>query len=167
MKKRFILGFIFLLTLPSIIYAHTLLLNVFDNEDNTITVEGVFNTGQLANGAQIRLESLLSGKVLYKKRLPDESELTIAIPNEAYQIVLDGGPGHQIIQNGPAPKNGFIKEVKADKKVELSQPRQGNKQWGTALIVTIALAFALLFLTIFISFKNTNKLMLELQKDFK
>ena len=163
MNKKLLINLLLLITMISTSYAHTLLLNVFDNEDNTITIEGVFNTGQLAVGAQIRLEALSNGNILYKERLPDESEITIDIPKEPYQVVLDGGPGHQIVQNGPEPIGGFTKEIKTNKKAKLSQPREGKKQWSLALIVTISLAFTLLFLTIFISIKNTNKLMKQLK----
>lgn len=166
MNKRILINFILLLSLPSFIYAHTLLLNVFDNEDNTITIEGIFNTGEAATGAQIRVEALGSGELLYKKRLPDESELTIEIPVEEYQIVLDGGPGHQVVKMGIAPKNGFSKTVSKEKKAKLSEPRNKNKQWSVALMVTIALAFVLLFITMYISIINSNKLMLQL-KDTK
>jgi hypothetical protein len=152
------------LFLPSLLYAHTLLLNVFDNEDNTITVEGVFNTGQNAAGAQVRLESLMDGKILYKKRLPDDSELTLDIPKEPYQVVLDGGPGHQIIQEGIAPKEGFDTKVTSKtKEVKLSEPRN-KTQLPIEMIISIAVAFVLLFITILISIFNTRKLMSVLKK---
>lgn len=164
MNKKILISFFLIMSLQQMLFAHSLLLNVFDNEDNTITVEGVFNTGETATGAQVRLESLQSGELLYKKRLPDDSELTIKIPDEAYQIVLDGGPGHQIIQAGPSPKGGFIKKTNANKKAKLSEAREGTKQWSLALIISIALAFTLLFITILMSIKNTNLLMKELKK---
>ena len=162
MNKNILISFIFLLSLHQVIFAHSLLLNVFDNDDNTITVEGVFNTGEVATGAQVRLESLANGIVLYKERLPEESELTITIPSENYQIVLDGGPGHQIIEGGPSPKGGFTKQVSENKKAKLSEPREGKKPWSLALVLSIALAFVLLFITILISIKNTNLLIKQL-----
>lgn len=161
-KKITLLLSLFLL--PTFIYAHTLLLNVFDNEDNTITVEGIFNTGQSAPGAQVRLESLITGEVLYTKRLPDESELNIQIPTEPYQIVLDGGPGHQMVQEGISPKGGFSKEITQKKKeIQVSQPKNSVNNMTSAMITSICVAFLLLFLTLFISIKNTNKLMYQLQ----
>lgn len=162
-KKR--LFILILLLLPTFVFSHTLLLNVFDNEDNTINVEGIFNTGQLAPGAEIRLESLNTGEILYKKRLPDESELTIDIPNEPYQIVLDGGPGHQVVNSGIEPKNGFSKQIKKNKKEsKLSQPRTSQQGMTIEMIISVSIAFLLLFLTIFISIRNTNKLMLQLKQ---
>ena len=164
MNKKHILNLIFLLLLPTFMYSHSLLLNVFDNEDNTITVEGTFSTGEAATGAQIRLEALSSGEILYKKRLPDESEVVINIPNEPYQIVLDGGPGHQMIEQGPEPINGFTKSVNENKSVSLSKEEDTINTWSIALTFTISLAFVLLFMTIFISIRNTNILINELKK---
>ena len=163
MYKKNFLSLIFLLILPTFMYSHSLLLNVFNNDDNTITIEGGFSTGEAAPGAQIRIEALASGEVLYKKRLPDESELTIDIPKESYQIVLDGGPGHQMIKEGPAPIDGFTKTTKKTSNTTLSQEEDASNTWSLALIFTVALAFILLFLTIFISIKNTNILMKELK----
>ena len=97
------------------LFAHNLIMNVIDNKDNTITVVGEFSTGEDAAGAMIRLESLVNAEVLYKQRLPQESELTINIPKEPYQIVLDGGPGHTIVKEGIAPLEGFKKEIKERK----------------------------------------------------
>jgi len=163
MNKKNILSLILLLLLPTFMYSHSLLLNVLDNEDNTITVEGIFSTGETAVGAQIRVEALSTGEILYKKRLPDESEVTINIPKEPYQIVLDGGPGHQMIEQGPAPIDGFTKVVQINKNISLSKEEDISSTWSMALIFTISLAFLLLFMTIFISIKNTNMLMNELK----
>ena len=162
MYKKIISLFILILT-PSYLLSHTLLLNVFDNEDNTMTIEGIFNTGQTAPGAQVRLESLVTGKLLYKKRLPDESELTIKIPNEPYQIVLDGGPGHQIIQEGIEPKEGFDTTLTAQSKtVKLSQPRN-TMGLPIEMIISVVVAFILIFITMILSIFNTRKLLVELK----
>lgn len=163
MNKK-ILVFITLI-FPMLTWAHTILLNVFDNEDGTITIEGVFNTGEAASGAQVRLEALNSGTVLYKKRLPDESELTIKIPKEPYQIVLDAGPGHQIVQDGIEPQEGFV--IKKDEKkqeIKLSKARNSNDFWSPAIITTIALAFVLLFISIIISIRNTTRIIEQMNK---
>jgi len=70
MKKILII----LSLLYTVTYAHTLLMNVFDNEDNTITIEGMYSSGKKTIGAMIKIESLVSGKVLFKQRLPEQSE---------------------------------------------------------------------------------------------
>lgn len=145
-------------------YAHTLLLNIFNNEDNTITVEGVYSTGENASGALIRVESLVSGEILYKKRLPQSSELTIDIPKEPYQIVLDGGPGHTIIKDGVPPLEGFEKKLEKKEKAKVTVvPKNTNKQ--SDLYFYFLLIIAMLFiLTIYFSFKNTNKILGEIKQ---
>lgn len=164
MKNKFIVILMFLLT--SFVYSHTLLLNVFDNEDNTITVEGVFSTGETAPGAQIRLESLSSGEILYKKRLPEESELIIDIPKESYKVILNGGPGHQIIKDGISPKEGFQK-LSISKNINVTSSNPSNNKEGISegeiILFSILIALLLLIITIFISIKNTNRLIYELK----
>ena len=163
-KKKVLLLMIFLF--PVFTFSHTLLLNVYDNEDNTINIEGIFNTGQLAPGAEIRIESLISGELLYKKRLPDESELTVDIPKEPYQVVLDGGPGHQVVKKGVPPKDGFSKELtKEIKEVKLSEPRASRQGMTIEMIISVSVAFLLLFITILINIRNTNKLIKVLQNN--
>ena len=149
---------LFITLLHSLLFGHTLLLNVFDNEDNTITVEGVFNTGEMAVGALIRLEALNTGNVLYKKRLPDESELTIDIPKEPYQIVLDGGPGHQVVQNGIAPQEGFSVAINTKKQVQLSQARNGTRPWTLPLVSSLLVVFIVLLATILICKRHTTSI---------
>lgn len=157
-----------ILLLSSQVFSHTLLLNVYDNEDDTISVEGIFNTGQLAPGAEVRLEALVTGELLYKKRLPDESELTIKTPKEPYQVVLDGGPGHQVVKAGIEPKGGFSKEItnisKKTKEVKLSKPRDTMQGMTIEMMISVSIAFILLFITILISIRNTNKLMKQIKE---
>jgi hypothetical protein len=157
--------FILLVTFQSLLFAHSLLLDVFDNEDNTIQVEGIFSTGEPASGAQILLESLIDGKILYKKRLPVEGELTIVIPKEEYQVILNGGPGHKIIKKGIAPKNGFVKKSNSE---EIIFDRVGkNNSRNDIIYYGLTCAFFLLFFTIFISIRNTNKIITILRENTK
>lgn len=150
-------------------HAHILLINVFDNEDNTITVEGIYNTGDLATGAMVRFESLGTGEILFKQRLPIESELTIKVPTEPYQIVLDGGPGHILIKEGIAPLEGFSKEIKE----KVSKKNMGNTlsiaqnntgEWGHTTIFLFCMCLILFGLAIYFSFKNTNKIVNEIRQ---
>lgn len=125
------------------IFAHTLILNVLDNGDDTITIQGVYDTGQSAANAQIRLEALRDGKVLFQQRLPDESELSVKIPTQAYKIILDGGPNHIATKQGIAPKNGFT-----DKKIEKISPKIQNSNLAfliSCIISTILIAFSIFF----------------------
>lgn len=147
------------------LFAHNLIMNVIDNKDNTITVVGEFSTGEDAAGAMIRLESLVNAEVLYKQRLPQESELTINIPKEPYQIVLDGGPGHTIVKEGIAPLEGFKKEIK-EKEVntKLSTAQNANNEWDLITIFFFSLCLILFGLAIYFSNKNTNKILEKLKE---
>lgn len=148
------------------LFAHNLIMNVIDNKDNTITVVGEFSTGEDAAGAMIRLESLVNAEVLYKQRLPQESELTINIPKEPYQIVLDGGPGHTIVKEGIAPLEGFKKEIK-EKEVntKLSTAQNANNEWDLLTIFFFVLCLILFGLAIYFSNKNTNKILEKLKEN--
>lgn len=155
-------------------HAHILLINVFDNEDNTITVEGIYNTGDLATGAMVRFESLVTGEILFKQRLPIESELTIKVPTEPYQIVLDGGPGHILIKEGIAPLEGFSNESKDNKTKEkvskinirntLSIAQNNTGEWNNTIIYLFSICLILFGLAIYFSFKNTNKILKEIKQ---
>lgn len=147
------------------LFAHNLIMNVIDNKDNTITVVGEFSTGEDAAGAMIRLESLVNAEVLYKQRLPQESELTINIPKEPYQIVLDGGPGHTIVKEGIAPLEGFKKEIK-EKEVntKLSTAQNANNEWDLLTIFFFSLCLILFGLAIYFSNKNTNKILEKIKR---
>ena len=164
---KFFLKLLLILILPISINAHSLLLNVFDNEDNTITVEGIFNTGESAAGALIQLTSISSEEIIYEKRLSEESELTIEIPKEPYLIILMGGPGHKITKNGIPPLAGFAKstsDTKEKNKKKRSDKLNIDLSSSTAVNISITSAFILLFLTIFISIRNTNKILKEIKK---
>jgi len=143
-------------------YGHKLLMNVFDNEDNTITVEGLYSSGQKTSGAMIRVESLVSGEVLFKKRFPQESELIINIPSEPYQVVLDGGPGHIVVEKGIAPKEGFSKEIiakmKKNRASTISIAQSSTSEWGNTTILLFSLCLILLSLSIYFSNENTKKI---------
>jgi hypothetical protein len=71
-------------------------------------IEGVFSTGQIAQGAMINIKSLSTNRVLFRKRLSKEGFVTVSIPNEPYFILFDAGPGHKIRREGVIiPKEGF------------------------------------------------------------
>lgn len=149
----------------STLYAHSLLMNIFDNEDNTITVMAEFSTGEKAAGALIRLESLVTGEVLYQKRLPLESELTITIPKEEYQVVLDAGPGHTIVKEGIAPLEGFVNKIQTKNIVKVSQAQKTNHQWSALTTLFFIICMILFLMAIYWSNKNTNKILKQLKSE--
>ena len=83
-------------------FAHTLFMTVEDNEDGTVTVQGMFSTGALGAWVEVRLEDE-KGKVLWKGKTDDYGECTFRKPNVPYTIIMDfgPGPGHQAREEGP------------------------------------------------------------------
>ena len=158
---------VFLLITQMYLFGHSLVLNVFDNGDNTISIEGAFNTGESAAGALVRIELIESGEVIVKQRLSDDEEFTIEIPQFPYNIILDGGPGHTVEKVGIPPQNGFKKvETNTEKPKKEKRPSKASMEVSSshAITISIIIAFILLFATIIISIKNTNKLINELRK---
>lgn len=164
--KKFI-NIVFLILTPIYLFAHSLVLNILDNQDDTITVEGMFNTGESAAGALIKIETLDSGETLFQQRLSDDTEMIIEIPKVPYKVILDGGPGHTAEKEGIPPKAGFQKVEKKEEpqKKKEERPSRNNMQISSSPVITISiiLAFILLFATIIISIKNTNRLINELK----
>ncbi len=161
--KSICLGMMFLLFSVNCANAHSLLLHVLDNEDGTITVQGKFDTGALATGAVVRLETLGSSEIIFEKRMPMESELTVDIPNQPYRIILDGGPGHQAVKEGMAPPQGFT--VKAGKAGTARAPKAAPKhqQLNLPFVICTGAAFCMLGLTLFFCKRNTDRLINELK----
>ena len=105
MKKTvitFLTCFMLVLALHSQVIAHTLYMTVEDNEDGTVTVQGMFSTGAVAVGVEVRLEDE-KGKLLWKGKTDEYGECTFRKPNVPYTIIMDfgPGPGHQAREEGP------------------------------------------------------------------
>jgi len=105
MKKAFtsvLACLILALILNSQAFAHILYMTVEDNEDGTVTVQGMFSTGAIAARVEVRLEDE-KGKVLWKGKTDDDGECTFKIPGVPYTIIMDfgPGPGHQASEEGP------------------------------------------------------------------
>ena len=134
--------FISTILLQLALSAHTLIFDTVDNEDGTMEVVGMFSTGASAQGANLKVISLATDKVIYEKRLPASGSLTIDIPKEAYKLILDSGPGHRLEKVGVIePEDGF-KQI-SSKKI--------NVAFYTTLAICIffiTLAFLIQFLRI-------------------
>ena len=104
--KRTITGLFVCLVLALILnsqaLAHTLYMTVEDNEDGTVTVQGMFSTGAIAASVEVRLEDE-KGKALWKGKTDDYGECTFKKPGVSYTIIMDfgPGPGHQARERGP------------------------------------------------------------------
>ena len=105
MKKTFtslLVCLVLALVLNSHALAHTLFMTVEDNEDGSVTVQGMFSTGATGAGIEVRLEDE-KGKMLWKGKADDYGECTFKKPSVPYTIIMDAGPGpgHQAREEGP------------------------------------------------------------------
>lgn len=146
---------------PLVMYSHSLLLNVNDNKDGTITVSGTLDTGQSAEGALLRIKSLSKDETLYLKRL-SHNNLIIKIPDEPYKVVLEDIDGDEVEKEGIPPLGGFLKKDTKSNKIE-DNKQVKNESCSLAIIVSVIVAFILLLLSILVSINNTRKLMREIQ----
>ena len=88
------------LAIGSTALAHTLFMSVTDNEDGTILIEGMYSTGAVASKTPVRVEND-QGKLLFQGETDMDGELEFNKPEQAYVIILDGGEGHTVIEEGP------------------------------------------------------------------
>ena len=92
------------LMLISTAFAHTLFMSVDDNEDGTVTVEGMYSTGAYAAKTPVLVKDA-QGKVLWQGETDDFGQSDVPKPDVPYVIVLDAGPGHSVSADGPPKLN--------------------------------------------------------------
>ncbi len=166
--KKFI-HILYLVLMPIYLFGHSLVMNITDNKNNTVTVNGKFDTGEDITGALLQLKSTITNEILFEKRFSSTNEITFDIPEISYQIVLlDESDGDETVKEGIPPKNGFKNTEKSQVKENTKKEEKPNRNLmqissNTAVTVSIICAFILLLLTIIISIKNTNKLLNELK----
>lgn len=76
-------------------FAHSALLNCFDNADGTFTCQGGFSDGSSATGIVIVVMDT-SGNVLQEAQLNADSEIVLPYPHGDFRVLFDGGPGHSV-----------------------------------------------------------------------
>lgn len=146
MRKDLILllSILFIAAVPA--FAHTPLLMIADNGDGTLTVEGGFSTGAGAAGVDFYVKNRLEGKILLHQKFTESSTIEIEIPPEPYYLVLDGGPGHKVVKEGPAPPGGFTKNAEAASLQPEKSDASGIPIPIPVLIVIVVIAALVVFL---------------------
>jgi len=91
MIKKTILS---LLIVASSAFAHSAIMNCFDNADGTITCEGGFSDGSSASGVYFVIEQ--NGKEIYEAKMNENSEVTFKKPQGEFTAILDAGEGHEV-----------------------------------------------------------------------
>lgn len=81
-------------------FGHTLFMNLSDNGDGTVSVEGMFSTGATAANLPLYLMDENEKQIL-KIKLDENGEAEFTIPDHPYTVFLDGGPGHTVSEDGP------------------------------------------------------------------
>ncbi len=76
-------------------FAHSALLNCFDNADGTFTCQGGYSDGSSATGIRIVVKDD-SGRILQEAQLNADSEVVLPRPQEQFTILFDGGSGHSV-----------------------------------------------------------------------
>lgn len=103
MKKNVVpllAGLIALLIVTGPAFSHTLFMNLTDNEDGTVSVEGMFSTGAMAENIPLYLMDENEKQIL-KIKLDENGEAEFNIPDQPYTVFLNGGPGHTVREDGP------------------------------------------------------------------
>ena len=80
--------------LASSAFAHSAIMNCFDNGDGTITCEGGFSDGSSASGVYFIIEQ--NGKEIFETKMNENSEVTFKKPNGDCRAILDAGEGHEV-----------------------------------------------------------------------
>lgn len=80
-------------------------LRLMKKENDTVLIEAKMkNSSKLLNGNKVQLVSMVDSRVLFEGIL--ENNLHVQIPKESYWVYVYIGDS-DIVQEGPAPKNGF------------------------------------------------------------
>lgn len=80
-------------------FAHSPILNCFDNGDGTITCEGGFSDGSSAAGVKMRITDS-TGKDIFEGKMNEDSEYSFNKPEGDYKVVFDAGEGHAVEVEG-------------------------------------------------------------------
>ncbi len=77
-------------------FAHSALLNCFDNADGTFTCQGGYSDGSSATGIRIVVMDM-SGSILHEAQLNADSEVVMPLPQQQdFTVLFDGGSGHSV-----------------------------------------------------------------------
>ncbi len=97
MKKIFLPLFVlsFVVASATVSFAHSALLNCFDNADGTFTCQGGYSDGSSATGIRIVVKDM-SGNILQEAQLNSDSEVVLPRPERDFTILFDGGSGHSV-----------------------------------------------------------------------
>ncbi len=77
-------------------FAHSALLNCFDNADGTFTCQGGYSDGSSATGIRIVVMDK-SNNTLHEAQLDANGEVVMPLPQQQdFTVLFDGGSGHSV-----------------------------------------------------------------------
>ena len=87
-------------------------MNLTDNGGATVSVEGMSSTGATAANLSLYLMDA-NEKQMLKIKLDENAEAKFKIPDQPYTVLIDGGPGHTVREDGPmhSEKNNTLKRT--------------------------------------------------------
>jgi hypothetical protein len=77
------------------LWAHSPMFTCFDDGSGHITCEGSFSDGSTAAGNKVLIKDS-QGNILTQGKLDSIGEYSFEKPSHKYEIIFDGGPGHQV-----------------------------------------------------------------------
>ena len=83
-----------LAVLASSAFAHSAIMNCFDNADGTVTCEGGFSDGSSSSGVAFVIEQ--NGKTIFETKMSENGDATCKKPSGDYTVILDAGEGHEV-----------------------------------------------------------------------
>lgn len=99
--KNLVIAGVFFITMgfSGAAFAHSPILNCFDNGDGTITCEGGFSDGSSASGVKMRITDA-EGKDILEGKMNEDSEYSFNKPETDYKVIFDAGEGHAVEVEG-------------------------------------------------------------------
>lgn len=102
LRSFYLIGLpILLLTGVSTAFAHTPFLMVENGTPGNVRIETGFSDGGTGSGMEIILRDKSDGRTLSVHTVPEDGVLEIPMPDAAYTVTFDTGPGHVITKDGP------------------------------------------------------------------
>lgn len=93
--KKLLLSVVFLVSTG---FAHTAIMQCFDNADGTATCEGGFSDGSSASGIKVHIKK--GGKIIKTGKMNEDSSFTFKKPSGNYSVIFDAGEGHKVEVKG-------------------------------------------------------------------
>jgi len=100
-RSTFIIAFALLFLAAPAALAHTAFLLLELEDSGGLRAEVGFSDGSTGAGLTLEVLSIETGQVLSEYTIPEDGIVTLDVPAEPYEVVLDAGEGHRLAKDGP------------------------------------------------------------------